>query len=179
MSFTASFTTTQGQDCTQLTITDTSSYSSESKSSFSARRLYLYKADGTTFKFPSTSTTDYIDFSFGAYTSDSITITNIDKDYAFSIQLVLTPVSQVSGSVYSSTQLVLLTCYISSFLYSVTEIAAANPSRVNQDGFYDSWSALQTEEDAATKAAIYGDIASADAALGRAQSIISQSNLRF
>ena len=93
--------------------------------------------------------------------------------------MVLTPVSQVSGSVYSSTQLVLLTCYISSFLYSVTEIAAANPSRVNQDGFYDSWSALQTEEDAATKAAIYGDIASADAALGRAQSIISQSNLRF
>ncbi len=179
MSFTASFTATQGQDCTQLTITDTSSYASEAKSTFSSRKLYLYKADGTTFKFPSSSTTDYIDFSFSLYPADSITITNIDKDYALNVELILVSNAPVSGSVYNITQLVLLICYTSQFLYSVCEIAASNPMRVNQEGFYDSWGALQTEEDAATKAATYGDLLSADAALNRAALIISQSNLRF
>lgn len=179
MSFTANFTATQGQDCTQLTIVDTSSYVSEPKSSFASRRLYLYKADGTTFKYPSSSTTDYIDFSFGSYPADTITLTNIDKDYAFSIKIELVSNAAVSGSTYTKTQVVLLICYTSSYLYNIAQIAASNPARVYQEGFYDSWSALQTEEEAANKAATYGDQSSSDAALRRAELIISQSNLRF
>jgi len=179
MAFVANYTVAQGLDCSSVVITDTSSYSSEAKSTFSYRRLYLYKADGTTIKFPSNSTTTYINFSFASYPTDQITITGIDQDYGLRVVMELSSNSPVSGSIYTKSSVVALTCYTNTALYNVAQIAAINPDRVSDPVFYDSWSELQTEKDAAVVAATYGDQLSADSALKRAKNIINQSTLRF
>lgn len=179
MAFVANYTVAQGLDCSSVVITDTSSYSSEAKNTFSYRRLYLYKADGTTIKFPSSSTTTYIDFSFASYPTDQITITGIDQDYGLRVVMQLNSNAPVSGSIYTKTSVVALTCYTNTALYNVVQIAATNPSRTDDPVFYDSWSELQTEKDAAVVAGTYGDQLSADAALKRAKIIINQSILRF
>ncbi len=179
MAFAANYTISQGLDCSSFIVTDTSSYSSEAKGTFTYRRLYVYKADGTTIKFPSGSTTDYINFSFATYPTDQITITGIDQDYGLRIEMVLNSSSPQSGSVYTKSSVVALTCYTNTALYNVAQIAATNPARVDDIVFYDSWSELQTEKDAAIVAATYGDQLSADSALKRAKNIINQSVLRF
>lgn len=179
MAFVANYTIAQGLDCTSVVITDTSSYSSENKSTFTYRRLYLYKADGTTIVFPSSSTTPYIDFSFATYTTDQITVTGIDQDYGLRVVMELNSSAPVSGSIYSKSSIAALTCYTNTALYNVAQIAATNPSRLEDPVFYNSWSELQTEKDAAIVAATYGDQLSADYALKRAKNIINQSLLRF
>lgn len=179
MSFVANFTASQGSDCTTVIITDTSDYSNEHKNTFSSRKLYMYKADGTTIKFPSNSTTDYIDFSFSTYPQDQISINVIDQDYCLRVELVLTSTNPQNGSVYTKTSVVTLTCYTNTFLYNVAQIAATNPARINDPVFYQSWSDLQTEKDAAIAAGSYADQLSSEAALRRAENIINESNLRF
>jgi hypothetical protein len=179
MAFVANYTVAQGLDCSSVVITDTSSYSSEAKSTFTYRRLYLYKADGTTIKYPSGSTTAYIDFSFASYPSDQITVTGIDQDYGLRIEMQLGKTVPVSGSIYTKSSVCALTCYTNTALYNVCQIAATNPARIDDPVFYDSWSELQTEKDAAVVAATYGDQLSSDAALKRAKNIINQSILRF
>ena len=179
MPFVANFTVAQGLDCSQVVITDTSSYATEAKVTFTYRRLYLYKVDGSTIKFPSNSVTDYIDFSFAGYPTDQITITGIDQDYGLRIVMELNSSAPQVGSVYSKTVVAALTCYTNTALYNVAQIAATNPDRVDDLTFYSSWSDLQTEKDAAVVAATYGDQFSADAALRRAKAIINQSSLRF
>lgn len=179
MPFTANFTVAQGIFCSQIIITDTSNYAAEAKNTFTYRRLYLYKADGTTIKFPSNSPNDYIDFGFVAYPTDQITITGIDQDYGLRIELQLNSSAPQPGSVYTKTTVCALTCYTNTALYNVAQIAATSPARVDDPVFYSSWSELQTERDAAITAASYGDQLSSDAALKRAKNIINQSSLRF
>lgn len=179
MAFVANYTVAQGSDCTKVVITDTSSYASESKSTFTYRRIYLYKADGTTIKFPSNSTTAYIDFSFAGYPTDQITITGIDQDYGLRIVIELNSSAPQSGSIYSKSAVYALTCYTNTALYNTVQIAAVNPSRVGDPTFYDAWNNLQTEKDGAIVAATYGDQLSADAALKRAKAIINSNVLRF
>lgn len=179
MAFVANYTVAQGLDCSQIVITDTSSYTSEPKNTFTYRRLYLYKADGTTIKFPSNSVTSYIDFSFVAYPTDQITITGIDQDYGLRIEMVLNSSAPQPGSVYSKSSVCALTCYTNTALYNVAQIAATSPARLDDPVFYNSWSQLQTEKDAAVTAATYGDQLSADAALKRAKYLINQSAIKF
>lgn len=179
MAFVANYTIAQGLDCTSVVITDTSSYASEAKTTFTYRRLYLYKADGTTIAFPAGSTTGYINFSFAAYPTDQITVTGIDQDYGLRVVMELNSSAPVGGSIYSKSSVVALTCYTNTALYNVAQIAATNPSRIDDPVFYNSWSDLQTEKDAAVLAATYGDQLSADSALKRAKNIINQSLLRF
>ena len=179
MSFVANFTASQGSDCTTIIITDTSDYSDEPQNTFSSRKLYLYKADGTTIKYPSSSTTNYVDFSFASYPSNQISVNVIDQDYCLRVELELTSTDPQTGSVYTKTSVVTLTCYTNTFLYNVSQIAATNPARVNDPIFYESWSNLQTEKDAAIIAGSYADQLSSDAALRRAENIINESNLRF
>lgn len=179
MPFVANYTVAQGVECSQVVITDTSSYSTEGKGTFTYRRLYLYKADGTTIKFPSTSTTDYIDFSFASYPTDQITITGIDQDYGLRIVMQLNSSAPQGGSVYSKSTVCALTCYTNTALYNTVQIAAVNPARVSDPTFYDAWNNLQTEKDGAVVAATYGDQLSADAALKRAKIIINSNVLRF
>ena len=179
MPFVANFTVAQGLDCSQVVITDTSSYATEAKNTFTYRRLYLYKADGTTIKYPSNSVTAYIDFSFAQYPTDQITITGIDQDYGLRIEMVLNSSSPQPGSVYSKSSVCALTCYTNTALYNVAQIAATSPARLDDPVFYGSWSELQTEKDAAVTAATYGDQLSADSALKRAKNIINQSAIKF
>lgn len=179
MPFVANYTVAQGIECSQIVITDTSSYSTEAKNTFTYRRLYLYKADGTTIKFPANSTTDYINFSFVAYPSDQITITGIDQDYGLRIVMELNPITPQPGSVYTKSTVCALTCYTNTALYNTVQIAAVNPERISDPTFYDSWNNLQTEKDGAIVAATYGDQLSADAALKRAKAIINSNVLRF
>lgn len=179
MPFVANYTVAQGLDCSQIVITDTSSYATEAKNTFTYRRLYLYKADGTTIKFPSNSVTTYIDFSFAGYPTDQITITGIDQDYGLRVEMVLNSSAPQPGSVYSKSSVCALTCYTNTALYNVAQIAATSPARLDDPVFYNSWSQLQTEKDAAVTAATYGDQLSADAALKRAKYIINQSAIKF
>ena len=179
MAFVANYTVAQGLNCSAVVITDTSDYTSEPKNTFTYRRLYLFKADGTTIKFPSNSVTTYIDFSFASYPTDQITITGIDQDYGLRIEMTLGKSVPVSGSVYTKSSVCALTCYTNTALYNVCQIAATSPARIDDPVFYDSWSELQTEKDAAVMAATYGDQLSSDAALKRAKNIINQSILRF
>ena len=179
MPFVANYTVAQGLNCSQLIITDTSSYAVETKATFTYRRLYLYKADGTTIKFPSGSTTDYIDFSFAGYPTDQITVTGIDQDYGLRIVMELNSSAPQVGSIYSKSSVAALTCYTNTALYNVAQIAATSPARLNDPTFYESWSQLQTEKDAAVVAATYGDQFSADAALKRAKNLINQSSIKF
>lgn len=173
MSFIANFTASQGSDCSKLIITDTSDYSVETQETFSARQLYLYKADGSLY------TGDAIDFSFAQYPDNQITITGIDKDYCLRIELVLTSTDPQTNSVYTKSSVTALICYTNTFLYNVSQIAATNPVRTADPIFYESWSSLQTEKDAAIIAGSYADQLSSEAALRRAQGIINESNLRF
>lgn len=179
MAFVANFTVSQGLDCSQLVVTDTSSYSTESKSTFAYRRLFLYKADGTTIKYPESSTTPYIDFSFINYPNDQITIPNIDIDYGLRIVLEFQSNSPTTGSLYTKSSVCALTCYTNTALYNIAQIAATSPARLNDILFYENWSELQTEKDAAVMAATYGDQLSADAALKRARKIINYSKFVF
>lgn len=179
MPFVANYTVAQGLDASQIVITDTSSYAVEIKASFTYRRLYLYKADGTTIKFPANSVTSFINFSFATFPTDQITITGIDQDYGLRIELELAPITPQAGSIYTKSTVVALTAYTNTALYNVTQIAATSPIRLNDPTFYESWSQLQTEKDAAVVAATYGDQFSADAALKRAKNLINQSSIKF
>lgn len=179
MAFVANYTVAQGLDCSQVVITDTSDYTDEPQNTFTYRRLYLFKADGTTIKFPSNSVTNYIDFSFAGYPTDQITITGIDQDYGLRIEMDLNSSNPQVGSVYQKSSVCALTCYTNTALYNVAQIAATSPARLDDPVFYNSWSQLQTEKDAAVTAATYGDQLSADAALKRAKYIINQSAIKF
>jgi hypothetical protein len=47
MAFTTAFTVTQGADCSQFTVNDTSDYTSEGTGTFSSRKLTIQKSDGS------------------------------------------------------------------------------------------------------------------------------------
>jgi hypothetical protein len=97
MPITASFTASQSSDCTTFQITDTTNYSApETKAAMTSRYLYMYNADGTLYR--------TVDFSYGAYPSDVITITGLDKDYAFTVNMEITPTTPVVGSVYTDSK---------------------------------------------------------------------------
>jgi hypothetical protein len=204
MSFVANFTASQGSDCSKLIITDTSDYSVETQDTFSSRYLYIYKVDGSLIDphinnnivtedgiiittedgqaittEQATYSSGFINFDFSTYPNNQITIPNIEVDYCLRIILVLTSINPQNGSIYTKTSVVTLTCYTNTFLYYVAQIAATNPYRINDPIFYNSWSHLQTEKDAAIIAGSYADQLSSDAALRRAENIINESNLRF
>jgi len=179
MAFTASYTVQQSANSTSLIITDTSSYASEAKSTFSSRRLYLLKSDGTYFKYPSNSTSDYIDFSFANYPYDQITITGFQKDLSLSIKLELVSTAPVGGSTYTSTNIVTMLGFTNAAIYNAGQMLATNPSRINDRLFLDNLRDLQREKVTAANAGTYSDQFTSQAALDRAYYIIQYKNIRF
>jgi len=177
--FVASYTVQQSANGTSLTITDTSNYtaSSEPKSGFNWRRLYIYYVDGTPLVFPAGNTSGYVDFPIGG--ADTITITGFTADLALSIQLSLNKTSPVTGSVYSSTNVVTMVGFTNQAIYNAAQILASNPIRLSDPVFKDSLVQLQREKVTAVNAGSYGDQFSSQAALSRAATIISQSSIRF
>jgi hypothetical protein len=177
--FVASYTVQQSSNGTSLTITDTSNYtaSGEPKSGFNWRRLYIYYVDGTPLVFPAGNTSGYIDFPISG--ADTLTITGFNLDLSLSIQLTLNKTVPVTGSVYSSTNIVTMVGFTNQAIYNAAQILATNPIRLSDPVFTESLVQLQREKVTAVNAGSYGDQFSSQAALTRAANIISQSSIRF
>jgi len=60
MPFLSAFTVTQGADCTQFVVNDTSVYTTEGTGTFSSRKLSIQKSDGTYLKVGATTYQDYV-----------------------------------------------------------------------------------------------------------------------
>lgn len=179
MAISAAITTTQGADKTTFTINDVTPYAGgDSKSNFSARTLIIYKNTGAVYRQPG-QVVDTIDFSYGTYPGDSITITGLDKDYAFTIIMTITPIVPVSGSIYTVTVKTALTGYTISAERERWKKSADDPRlEKNQDYLSDTFRLL-VERDNAVVAAAANDITSAQLALDRAGKIISLNKLPY
>lgn len=124
MPITASFTASQSSDCSTFQITDTTNYSApETKAAMTSRYLYLYNADGTLYR--------TINFAYATYPSDVVTITGIDKDYAFTVNMEITPASPVVGSVYTASKVVALVCYSKVAFFERQNKMVVEPSLLN------------------------------------------------
>ena len=179
MPFTANYTVSQSVSGTSLTITDTSNYSAEAKSTFSARVLYLYKVDGTTIKYPIGSATAYINFAFATYPSDSITIPNFTQDLCLRIDLVLTSTNPQVGSTYTKSSIVTMVGCTNNQIYNAAQILATNPAKQNDENFVNSLLTINREKNVAINAGTYSDQFASQSALDRANNIILQANIRF
>jgi hypothetical protein len=173
MPFITSMTISQGADCSQFTIADTSTYSVEATSTFTARKLTIRKSDGTYLKIGNTTYNEYVWPFVSGNTIilngvDSVTNTAyIDKDYAFTITITLTSSSPQGGSVYTKTELIVLVCYILSSFYSNSNKMALNPSLEKEYRFVKDVMRLFIEQESAKKAGIDGDIGASQSCLDR------------
>ena len=87
MPFTTSISLTQGADCSQFTVTDTSTYNLEATGTFSLRKLTIQKSDGT---YLTVGSTTYNNWTWAFASGNTIRITGLDKDYAYTATLTLT-----------------------------------------------------------------------------------------
>lgn len=136
MPFTASFTASQDISGSPFTVVDSSNYAAENKGTFSARKLWLYLADGSTMLADGsiTTTPTYIDFSFASYPSDSISIP-ISMDYGFNVVLELTSTNPQSGSTYTATAVVGLKAYSSAFAQQKQQGVQAQAALMNDTNY--------------------------------------------
>lgn len=165
MAFTGTFTTTQTSDFTSLTINDTSSYSSEGQGTFSGRRVYLYKIDGTTLV-PSGTTTAYIDFPFSA--GSSLLISNVlDTDYSLLANVLWLSNSPQPGSTYTAQEVKTFLNYLKQFRGGQISNLSDDPSILQDTNWYADLFKLQTEINNAEEAGADGQQYSAQAAINR------------
>lgn len=172
MPFITSITVSQGADCSQMTIVDTSTYNLEATGTFTARKLTIRKSDGTYLKIGDTTYNEYV-WPFSAGNTILLSGVNekniayIDKDYAFNITLALTSSSPQSGSIYTKTELAVLVCYIMSSFFSNSNKMALNPSLEKEYRFVKDVMRLFIEQESAKKAGIDGDIGASQSCLDR------------
>ena len=106
----------------QFTLTDTST---GSDAAIEERRVFITKSDGT-YWVPTGTTTDYIVW---PYADASIDIATLDKDYAFSINVIW--INDAGTPLYTSTQLTVFTMYNSDFEYSLISQEANGDASIN------------------------------------------------
>jgi hypothetical protein len=160
MPITAAFTASQSADCTTFQITDTTNYAApEGKGVMASRFLYIYKSDGSLYK--------AINFSYVTYPTDIVTITDVDKDYAFTIKLEITPSTPVSGSVYSFSRLVTLVCYSKVALFERVNKMTIDPALINNNDFLRDSMKIVIDIEAAKNAESDSDILGSQNALDR------------
>lgn len=175
--FTGSFTAAQSSNITDLTITDTSSYASEGQGTFSGRKIYLYKIDGTTLV-PAGTLTAYVDFPFTA--GAALTIPGIlTKDYALAINVVWLSTNPQPGSVYTSTQIAGFDYYLQAGLSQIIGAISGNPNILNDTQYYQNLGQLQTEIDNLLKSISDGQQFSAQAAIDRGTKLLQNKQLFF
>jgi hypothetical protein len=160
MPITAAFTASQSADCTTFQITDTTNYASpEVKGVMISRYLYIYKSDGSLYK--------TINFAYSTYPTDVITITDIDKDYAFTVSLEITPTTPVVGSVYSLSKVVTLVCYSKVALFERVNKMTIEPALINNNDFLRDSMKVVIDIEAAKNSESDNDILGSQNALDR------------
>lgn len=168
MPFTTSVSITQGADCSQFTIADSSTYNVEGTGTFSARELTIQKSDGT---YLSVGTTTYNQYVWPFASGDSIIVPNLSIDYAFTIKLELTSTSPQTGSIYTKTELPVFVCYTMSAFYSNTYKMSLDNGMEKDYKFVKDVMRLFLEQESAKKAGADGDIGAAQGCLDRAKQI--------
>lgn len=177
MPFLAAFTVTQGSDCSQFTINDTSVYATEGTGTFSSRKVSIQKSDGTFLKVGTTTYNEYVwPFASGnTLVLSGVTEKNvpyIEQDYSFFITLALTSNAPQPGSTYSVSNIATLTCYTLSGFYTFSYKMAINQSLEKDYKYVKDVMRLWIEQESAKKAGIDGDFQAAQACLDRAKYII-------
>ena len=168
MPFITSITITQGADCSQFIINDASTYNVEGTGTFSLRKLTIQKSDGT---FLVSGGVTYNNYTWPFSAGNSITMTGLDKDYAYNVTLTLTSNAPQSGSVYTKNEKPVLVCFIMSSFYSNAHKMAINPGLEKDYRFVKDVQRLFIEQESAKKAGIDSDTAAAQACLDRGKTI--------
>lgn len=177
MAFTGTFTVTQNSNFANLTINDTSSYASEGQGTFSGRKVYLYKVDGTTIV-PSGTTTTYIDFPFS--TGTSLAIANVlGTDYSLLVNVVWLSNNPQPGSIYTAQEVETFLNYLKQFRSGQVSNLSDDPSILNDTNWYTDLFKLQTEINNAEDAGEDGQQFSAQAAISRGVYLMQNSKFFF
>lgn len=161
MPITASFSVSQTSDCTKFKVTDTTNYSApETKLAMTNRVLTIYKSDGSVYL-------SNVDFNYTTFNTDEIEIEDIDKDYAFTIVMTITPAAPVSGSTYTASDVAVLTCFSKSVHFERQKRMAIEPSLLNNASYLKTGMKIIMDIEAARNAEADDDILSAQDALDR------------
>lgn len=177
MAFTGAFTVTQNSNFANLTINDTSSYADEGQGTFSGRRVYLYKVDGTTIV-PSGTTTTYIDFPFSV--GASLLISDVlDTDYSLLANVLWVSNNPQPGSTYTAQEVETFLNYLKQFRGGQISNLSDDPNILNDTNWYNDLFKLQTEINNATEAGDDGQQYSAQAAINRALYLKNNSQFFF
>jgi hypothetical protein len=174
MPFITAINITQGADCSQFTINDASTYNVEGTGTFSLRKLTIQKSDGT---YLISGGITYNNYTWPFASGNSITITALDKDYAYNTTLTLTSSSPQVGSVYTKNEKLVLVCFIMSSFYTNSHKMAINAGLEKDLRFVKDLQRLFIEQESAKKAGIDGDIGAAQACLDRGK--IVSDNLKI
>lgn len=177
MAFTGTFTVTQTSDFTSLTVNDTSSYASEGQGTFSGRRVYLYKIDGTTVV-PEGTTTSYINFPFSA--GANLLISGILlTDIALLANVIWLSNSPQPGSVYTEQDVKVFLNYLKQFRSGQISNLSDDPNLLNDINWYADMLKLQVEISSAYESGLDGQQFSAQAAISRGLYLIQNSQFFF
>ena len=177
MAFTGTFTIAQTSDLTSFVVNDTSSYSSEGTGTFSGRKIYVYKVDGTTLV-PEGTTTTYISFPFSA--GNSITITGIlNTDYSLLVNVVWESLDPQVGSTYSAQSIETFLNYLYAFYAGQISTLSDNPAILQDTNWYDSMIKLIVEISNAEQATADAQQFSAQSAINRALYLKNNSQFFF
>lgn len=180
MPFTASFSVSQSQDGTPLTIVDTSNYAVENKSTFSARKLWLYLADGSTMLADGTisTTPTFIDFSFSGYPDDTIEIP-LTMDYGFNIVLELVSLNPQTGSTYTAQSIIGTINFMMSFLQGLIQGSQGQYNFKNDTNWQANWLYVYSQIKMVLNAQEFQVLSSIQAAIDRAYVYINNQNNYF
>lgn len=170
MAINASISISQGVSADQFIVTDTTNLGSEA---ITARTLVIYKADGSIYRKPG-QTTDSLNFSPATYPSNQIVIDGLDKDYAFSVVMTLTPSIVVSGSVYTVTTKFALVGYTMTAFYKRMQKINTNIRNQYSMTFVHDTAMQRLQAIVAVKAAAANNIERAQIALDKAKRINDQ-----
>lgn len=140
MAFAGSFTTSQGSNIAEFTLTDNST---DWDATITNRVIYPYKIDGSLLG------GEAVDWPIDAGVGDTITLDILDKDYALSIVVVWEVPSPELGGAYTKTCIVCFVGYSNNFIYGIIQQMAASPSITNDSNYLNSLSNVQTYLDSA------------------------------
>ncbi len=174
MAHTADFTITQGTDPNSFVITDTST---DPDPNLTGRRIYLNKADGTTLV-PEGTSTEYIDWPLSDGATKTLTDI-LDRDYSLNVVVEWDSSSPEPGGSYVKAILQTFTAIVELFLYSLTQMQAVNPNRVQDNGYLFNKTQVRLWVDDANNATSYNDQYLAQLCLDRAWDYQQNTNIYF